>query len=756
MQRFDEDQGISFQGKKRRSGSLICLIILAVTTFVLLVISIVFITLYALEKSKPGPTIPQVPKEQKYCGTRACFETSKDVFKQLNQSADPCTDFYEYACGGWEDENALGFGETSVTGFSLVREKSYNVLREALANAKKNYSDNEAVMKTVKFYNVCTDTAAVEARGDAPLKTLISSLGGWNVTGSMTPLSSLDITQRIGRVSSKLFMKPFIDIKVFLDPHDSNKHILQFGPGELGMAKFYYTKNTSDYRAVRDAYKTYMKKVAKLLGGGPDSDEQMMKVFELESQLAELDKDAEETNIIEALKKDFPAGAIIFDLRTTLQALSDMAKVDLDKLVALVNAVFARQGRKFQKDEKVLAYPPKYYVRLFNFYENIKKTDPVVVVNYIMWTVIHNFIKVMPQAYQDAYNEYAVAVTGNRTRYRWKECIDKMQPVFGMPLGLLFVDKEFDERSRAAVVQMTQLMKDAFIKNLDTLPWISEETKANAKEKALSIEEDIGYPSYIKDPKKLAAKIQGLKVGDTLFENVVNALMFVADQSYGSLDKPVDRDQWFMGPSQVNGYYSPRQNRIVFLAAILQPPFYNPNYPKYFNYGGIGMVIGHEITHGFDSTGRLFDKNGNLNNWWSITSSYGFLTRASCLAKQYSKFKVYGQQINGNQTLNENIADNGGIELAFEAYKTLVDKEGTEGALPGVGLTEDQLFFVGFAQPWCSLYKRKAALVQLETDTHTFPQYRIIGTLHNYDKFAEVFKCKLGSPMHPEEKCSLW
>jgi len=755
METFEHESDVSFRSGKQTSGSKAFLIILSVTSFILLVISIVFITLYTLEKSKKTST-PQIPKEQKYCGSKACFDTAKDIFKQLNQNADPCTDFYEYACGGWEDENTLETGETSVTGFSLVREKSYNILKNGLTNAKANYSDNEALMKTVKFFNACNDTAAVEARGDGPLKKLIDDMGGWNVTGNMKSLSSMDITQRIGKVSSELFIKPFIDVKVFIDPHDSNKHILQFGPGALGMVKSYYSKNTSEYQVVRDAYISYMKKVAKYLGGGPDSDEQMMKVLDFETKLAKLEKSPDESSIIETLKKELPSGVATFDLRTTLQRFSRASKVDLNKLVALVNAVFAKQGRKFKKDEKVLAYPSQYYSRLFNFYDNMTRTNPVVVVNYIMWTVIHNFIKIMPQKYRDAYDEYVVTVIGNRTRHRWEECIDRMQPFLGMPLGLLFVDEAFDEGSKEKITQMTRLITNEFIKTVDTLPWMSDKTKANTIEKANAITEDIGYPSYIKDPSKLAAKVKGLNVGNDLFENVVNAMAFSADQSYRSLDEPVDRDQWFLGPSQVNGYYSPRQNRIVFLAAILQPPFYNPLYPKYFNYGGIGMVIGHEITHGFDNAGKFFDKDGNVNNWWSTMSQHEFRTRASCLAKQYSKFEVYGKKINGNQTINENIADNGGIKLAFSAYKALVEKEGTEGTLPGLGLTEEQLFFVGFARPWCSIYKKKAALLQVETDTHTYPKYRIIGTLHNYDKFAEAFHCKLGSAMNPEKKCSLW
>lgn len=754
MERLQED-GENYGGVKYKLRHFGKFKVLLIVTVLFIVLSLIFIILFVVEKSKTNePALPEKPKVQTYCGTMDCLRASLDTLKQLNQSADPCTDFYEYACGGWEHEHALRPGVTALTSFSLVAWKSYNVLKRSLENAKKNYSNNEAVMKTVKFYNVCIDAAAVEARGDRPLKKLIDDMGGWNVTGNMTSISSMSITERIGKVSSELFVKPFIDVKVSIDLHDSNKHILQFGSGELGMLRSYYTKES--YSEVREAYKTYMKKIAKLLGGGPDSDEQMMKVYELEAQLAVLDEDDKASSIIEALKKKFPPGVATMEITSTLQEFSVKSKVDLNELVTLANAVFKKKGRTFKKDDKVLVFPVEYYTKLFNFYKNVTKTDPVVVVNYIMWSVIRNFIKAMPQRYIDAYYDYAVTVTGNSTSLRWIVCINKMQKVFGMPLGLLFVDAAFDESSKETVTQMTTLVKDEFIKNLDTLPWMSEQTKRNAIEKANAIAEDIGYPSYIKNPTELAAKLKDLKVGNKLFENVRHAFSFVADKEYGSLDERVDRDQWLMSPSQVNGYNAFRQNRIVFLAAILQPPFYNPTYPKYFNFGGIGMVIGHEITHGFDGNGRFFDKNGNVNNWWSPTSLHGFLTNAQCLVNQYSDFEVFGKKINGNQTLNENIADNGGIKLAFQAYKTLVGKEGTEGALPGLGLTEEQLFFVGFARVWCSLYKKKAALRQLETDPHSFEKYRMIGTLHNYDKFAKAFNCKPGAPMNPEKKCTLW
>lgn len=433
---------------------------------------------------------------------------------------------------------------------------------------------------------------------------------------------------------------------------------MQFRPGEVGMIKGYYSRNNSDGIVVREAYKTYMKKVAKLLGGGADSDTEMMKVFALENSLATLKEDSAASSFIESLRKELPGGTATFnrDYRTTIEELASSSTMKLDKFVELVNTVFKRQDREFEKDEKIVAHPPSYFIRLFDLLANKTKTDPETVVNYIIWTVIHQFIKVMPQAYRDAYNDYIVTVTGNRTEDRWIECINGMQAVFAMPLGLLFVDAAFDERSKTVVTKMTRMVKDEFIKNIDSLEWMSDHTKAKAKEKASAILEDIGYPSYIKNPKAVASDFKELKVGDMLFENTASAKLFYADTIHASLDKPVDKDQWFLGPAQVNGYYSPRQNRIVFLAAILQPPFYNPSDPTYFNYGGIGVVIGHEITHGFDSAGRHFDKDGNLNNWWSLRSFAGFNTRAICLAKQYSQFEVYGQKINGNQTMNENIA----------------------------------------------------------------------------------------------------
>ncbi|XP_020613218.1 endothelin-converting enzyme homolog isoform X1 [Orbicella faveolata] len=303
---------------------------------------------------------------------------------------------------------------------------------------------------------------------------------------------------------------------------------------------------------------------------------------------------------------------------------------------------------------------------------------------------------------------------------------------------------------------MTSRLRKAFIDNLKSADWMDYETKQSAKEKARVIKEDVGYPPYIKDDSKLDTHYSTLNASSDYFENNVAMNRMIVQKSFDVLREPVNKDLWAESPAEVNGYYSPQQNRIVFLAGILQSPFYRKGYPKYLNYGSLAMIIGHEITHGFDSRGRLFDKNGNVKDWWSFRSKLDFVERTECLVNQYNKYQVFGENIDGKQTLNENIADNGGIKLAYEAYQSWVNDNGKEERLPGLDFSVDQLFFIGYATPWCSVYKKQAALFQLKNDVHSYPKYRVLGPLSNFKKFADAFGCKRGSNMNPYTKCSVW
>lgn len=300
-------------------------------------------------------------------------------------------------------------------------------------------------------------------------------------------------------------------------------------------------------------------------------------------------------------------------------------------------------------------------------------------------------------------------------------------------------------------------IKTAFEESLETLQWMDEETRRSAKEKADAIYNMIGYPKFIMDPKELDKVFNDYEaVSDLYFENVMQFYNFSARVTADQLRKPPNRDQWSMTPPTVNAYYSPTKNEIVFPAGILQAPFYTRASPKSLNFGGIGVVVGHELTHAFDDQGREYDKDGNLRPWWKNSSVEAFKRQTACMVEQYSNYTINGEAVNGKHTLGENIADNGGLKAAYRAYQNWLKKNGDEETLPTLGLTNYQLFFVGFAQVWCSVRTPESSHEGLITDPHSPSRFRVIGTVSNSQEFAEHFSCPPGSPMNPLKKCEVW
>lgn len=342
---------------------------------------------------------------------------------------------------------------------------------------------------------------------------------------------------------------------------------------------------------------------------------------------------------------------------------------------------------------------------------------------------------------------------------RWQECLNVAYGYLGMPFSLLYVDETFEGESKKSAEEMIHDIREVFLTNLENLDWMDEETKRKAKEKALAVRENIGYPDSLRNKTALALDFKGFDVKkDQYFKNIVRANEFYNLKRYANLGKPVDKDRWAMLPATVNAYYSATENKIVFPAGILQKPFYDHRFPKALNYAGIGVVVGHEITHGFDNSGRLFNKDGNLADWWSNKSIEAFKNKAKCLEDQYSNYTFHSLNLNGEQTLAENIADNAGIKQAFQAYQNWKRRRGRpEPYLPGMkDFTNEQIFFLGFAQIWC-LKSRPSAVERLVTfSSHSPGKFRVIGSLSNFDEFAKAYKCPKGSQMNPEKKCSVW
>ncbi|XP_062889109.1 membrane metallo-endopeptidase-like 1 isoform X3 [Mobula hypostoma] len=344
---------------------------------------------------------------------------------------------------------------------------------------------------------------------------------------------------------------------------------------------------------------------------------------------------------------------------------------------------------------------------------------------------------------------------------RWRECARYTNFNMRNAVGALYVREAFNGDSKKMVKDLIDKIREVFIETLDELEWMDPASKQKAQEKVMAIKEQIGYPDYIleEDNPRLDREYAHLNFSETkYFENNLEILKAGAQKVLRKLREQMDQNIWMIGAAIVNAFYSPNRNLIVFPAAILQPPFFSKHQHQALNFGGIGMVIAHEIIHGFDDNGRNFDKDGNLYDWWSNFSATHFKDRSRCIVNQYGNYTwdlAGGQNVSGINTLSENIADNGGIRQAYKAYMKWVKRRG-EVKLPGLNLTHKQLFFLNFAQVWCGSYRPEYASQVIKTEVHTPLKFRVIGSLQNFEAFAEAFQCSRGNAMHPAKKCRVW
>ncbi|CAH3162047.1 unnamed protein product [Porites lobata] len=678
---------------------------------------------------------------------------------ELNTTVDPCEDFFSYACGGFFKKHQLGENQSTEDAFSVLFHDNMRVIRHVLQNATSVYPQSSSIRKTTQIYNSCLNTAAINNRGNAPLLTLIEKYGGWTVAGK--GLNSWTVQEKMGRIQRDLNVHSLLFASVGTDHADSTRSILKIGTSHLGIWIWNYYQDTEDPEVlkIQHAYKTYMTTIARLLGGGSDSEKKMMRIYNFERDLAsrrDRDKPFSDDLVQSLGQYYYSRRSLDFSLDKTIADFCSDSNFNQTFILDFLNTAFLHQGITFDSREKVYYGGHLIFRHIASKYHT---TSHDIIKDYIMWRVVSRYVWSMPDLFVEAKLEFYKALRGTRKsrHQRWSFCIDEMLTPMDMTLGRMHVDAHYDEATKSTVQEMTTLIREAFINNLNSADWMDSATKEAAREKANAIKEDVGYPPYIKNDTKLDEHYSKLTVSDDYFENKIAMNKMLVQKNFGMLRHPVSKDLWpEKNPAEVNAFYYKHKNTIVFLAGILQTPFYTKNYPKYLNYGSLATVIGHEITHGFDNSGRLYDKNGNFNDWWSEESEANFKSKSDCLVHQYGNYKVFGKKIKGKKTLGENIADNGGLKLAYEAYQSWVKANGRENPLPDLSMSVDQLFFIGFAMTHCAVYKKTAALYQREIDSHSYDKYRVIGSLSNFNKFAKAFNCPIGSGMNPVKKCSVW
>lgn len=674
------------------------------------------------------------------CLSDDCIKTAAELLNDIDFSVDPCEDFYTYACGKWNQRNLIPEDAPAFGNIIKQRNQLQKTLKQILQVPVRPNEAN-ATSKAKLFFDSCMNKTQIELVNDKPFLDVLTSFGGWPIVDQGWKDDQFNTEVALARMYREFHTSVILHFTVSADDKNSSVNIIQMENGPLGMPSRDYYLETSETIYIK-AYEDFIVGVAELLGANINNTrKQVQDVIEFETQLANITIPAEERHDVERLYT-----------KLSVQQLKRLSPgFDWLKYFQSIIPV------EVSEEEQLVTFVPDY---LKNMADLLSKTNKRTIANYALWMLINEMIQHLTEKYIHLKYEYKKVLEGiTQEKPRWEKCITFVNNNMGMAVSAMFIQNNFKKESKEAALEMITNIRNAFTELLKENTWMDQETKHFAREKVHTMKDRIGYPEFILEKPKLDELYKSLTVKPgQYFENVHRIMRYKAAEEVNKLREPVDKDKWWQSPAVVNAFYDPNTNNMVFPAGILQPVFYSQHYPKSLNYGGIGVVIGHEITHGFDDNGRQYDKDGNLKQWWKNETIDAFNEQAMCMVTQYSSYilEQIGLHIKGKNTLGENIADNGGLKQAHWAYNQWVKDNGPELPLPGINLTHEQLFFLNYARIWCGKMRDEEALNVIRTEGHSPGPIRVKGPLSNSKEFAKAYKCPLGSGMNPVEKCCVW
>src|SRR5580700_4511450 len=642
----------------------------------------------------------------------------------LDTTCKPCDNFYQFAMGGWIKDNPIPAEYATWGTFMQLRDNNFTAMRTILdAAAKSNAAPGSNEQKIGDFYASCMDTSAIEAAGLKPIASELAAIDAINDRKSLD--ATIVLLQREG--ASVLFrLGSARDIK------DSTRGSAAASQGGLGMPdRDYYFRDDDKSKQLRADYERHVAKMFELAGDASDpAAAQAKTVLALETALAKASRTRVELRDPE---KNY-----------NLMPLTEMKTLTPDwSWENYLHAIGAPPV------EQVNMRQPEFFKEMNQELASVSLPDWKI---YLRWHVIHDSAPGLPERFvQENFDFYDRKLSGTKEiQPRWKRCVQSTDQNLGEALGQVYVDKYFPPAAKARAKEMVNNLIAALRDDIPTLSWMGPESKKEALAKLEAFNVKIGYTDKWRDYSKLSID-RGSYAAD-----VRRSFEFEYARQLAKIGKPVDRTEWGMTPPTVNAYYNSTMNEIVFPAGILQPPFYNPNADDAVNYGGIGAVIGHEISHGFDDQGSKFDAQGNLKNWWTPEDEKNFNERAACVEKQFDSYVVQDDlHENGKLVLGESIADLGGLNLAYRALQKA--EQGKKPALIG-GLTADQRFFLAFEQIWASNDRPEFERLMVNTNPHPLGRFRAIAPPSNMPEFARAFGCKEGDAMaRPSAiRCQIW
>ena len=642
----------------------------------------------------------------------------------MDTTVAPSEDFYQFANGGWMNHTEIPADEGRWSSFNELRDYNNGVLLEVLesATASGKYDADSDQMKAARFYEVGMDSALAEGVGVKPLQPLLTSIDQAQSVKELLPVMG-DLRRR--------GIAPFFSMYVTTDRKKSDEMIMHVSQGGLGLPnRDYYTQTDSTSEAIKAEYVNFITDMLGFIGYDEEKAQSAAPgIMQLETALAE----ASMTNVEE---------------RDPIKTYNKFALSELDQQTPQFQwSAFFEQLEADPVDSVVVGQPD--FLKEMN--ELLAQQEVSVIKDYLKFNVINDAAAYLNHEIVNRNFEfYGKVIRGtDEMRPRWKRVLDNTDDAVGFAVGKLYVDDVFPPAAKDSAQQMVEYIKKAFAARINQLPWMSEDTKARAQEKLESFNVKIGYPDTWET-------YEDLPIGDSSFlQNVYAANTFGLRDNLDKLGKPVDKDEWFMSPQTVNAYYSPTFNEIVFPAGILQPPFYDYRADAAVNFGGIGAVIGHEISHGFDDNGSRFDQEGNMNNWWTEEDREKFDERTGQLAAQYDAYEPLDSVfVNGKFTLGENIGDLGGVLAAYDGLELYLKDQGRPEDLQG--FTPEQRFFISWATIWRTKYKNETLRNQVMTDPHSPGMYRATGPLTNVDGFYEAFKINTTDPMYKADSARVY
>ena len=646
-------------------------------------------------------------------------EPALDV-TSMDQSVDPCVDFFKYSCGGWIKSNPIPADQSSWDTYAKMQDENRGRLRGILeAASAADPKRDAAAQKIGDYYASCTDEKTIEAQGVEPLRPELERIAK---VGSKAEIA--DVAAALVR-SGVLFR-----LDSTQDFRDASQVIAEVDQGGLGLPdRDYYVKEDAKSVDLRKAYVAHVQKMFELLGDRPDAAAaEAQTVMRIETALAKGSMTRVERREPKNLDHKMTSGELE-KISPDFQWQVYFTKVGLPALESLNVA------------------SPGFFKALN---EELDKESLADWKTYLRWHAVHADAAFLSSAFlNENFAFYGKTLRGQQElQPRWKRCTEYVDDDLGEALGQVYVEKYFSPEAKQEALKMVKEIDAAMQQDINSLPWMSAATKQQALVKLRGMANKIGYPEKWRDYSKLEI-VRGDELG-----NVERARKFEFERQLAKIGKPVDRGEWDMTPPTVNAYYNPQMNDINFPAGVLQPPAFDPASDAAPNYGDTGGTIGHELTHGFDDEGRQFDAQGNLRDWWTAEDGKEFVKRASCISDRYSTYTIIDDiKINGKLTLGEDVADLGGLILAYMAWKD--DTKG-ESLQPIEGLTPEQRFFVGYGQSWCGETRDETKRLRATVDPHSPEKYRTNGVVSNMPEFQEAFHCKAGSPMVNQNRCRVW